>query len=218
MSVFLKDYMLVNPIDVAMHRDYQGKVSAIIKSSEYQQSCRKLVELAIIANDACIGKEYSGIISAILPTTGLFLITPAPNNVHPLAIQDIFLVDSKGNVIEGSSEHDLPYETKFHLQSYNVRSDLKVIVHLYPLKNVDQVGKIDNELLSYQTANGEITEIIRVRCNECIARFAGICNCNTGIRNNYKGANVLLLENDEVVVLGSDIEDTLTLVKKLKKI
>ena len=73
-----------------------------------------------------------GVISMRLPTAGLFLITPIETSFEDISSGDTCLVDATGTLQETTSYLKLPSETKFHLKSYMVRTDIHAITHLHP--------------------------------------------------------------------------------------
>ena len=182
------------------------------------QQCRRA--LAGAAREAYQGQLTAGtvgVISMRLPIAGLFLITPAGNSFEDIRNRDTCLVDSAGNLQEESTGRQLPSETKFHLNSYMVRTDIHAIAHLHPSHASAYALRGEVFDLVTESARSEIKEVLRVECRQCISRFCGLCSCRTDIRTSYAGVNVLLLKEDGVVILGTSLEDMLKRAKLTEK-
>lgn len=158
-----------------------------------------------------------GVISVRLPLAGLYLITPIETSFADISNEDICLIDTNGNLQEETSCLQLPLETKFHLKSYMVRTDVNAIFHLYaPYVSAYALRGKPFSLIT-EAAHSQIKEVLRVQCGECISRFCGLCSCRTDIRTSYAGVNVLLLKEDGMVTLGTSLEDGLALAELAEK-
>jgi ribulose-5-phosphate 4-epimerase/fuculose-1-phosphate aldolase len=170
--------------------------------------------LADTAQESCrrhLTVSGHGIISLRLPVADLFLITPYETSLEDLRSEDLCLINGRGEVIEGDSGSLLPPETKFHLKSFAVRTDINVIAHLYPPSASAYAARNEVFDLVTETARSQIKEVLRVQCGECISRFCGLCSCRTDIRVSYAGVNVMLLKEDGLVILGASLDDALNL-------
>ena len=154
-----------------------------------------------------------GVISVRLPLAGLYLISSMGTNFGDMRNEDICLIDTSGNLQEETTGLELPSETKYHLKSYTVRTDINAIFHLYPpyASAYARRGKPFN--LITDPARSRIKEVLKVQCGECISRFCGLCSCRTDIRTSYAGVNVLLLKEDGMVTLGTSLDDVFYLTE-----
>ena len=176
-----------------------------------QQYRQALIATAREAYQRHLTAENVGVISMRLPTVGLFLITPIETSFEDIRNGDTCLVDATGTLQQTTSCLKLPSETKFHLKSYMVRTDIHAIAHLHPPHASAYALRGEVFDLVTETARSKIKEILKVQCSECISRFCGLCSCRTDIRTSYAGVNVLLLKEDGIVTLGASLEDALDL-------
>ncbi len=172
--------------------------------------------LAVAAREAFqrqLTQEGRGVISMRLPKSDLFLITRLASSFEDLRSGDTCLVDATGTLMQGHPGLELPPETRYHLKSYMVRTDIHAIAHLHPshASAYARQGKVFD--LATETARRVIKEVLSVQCSECISRFCGLCSCRTDIRASYAGVNVLLLKEGGMVTLGTSLEDALNLAE-----
>ena len=89
---------------------------------EIVRAGKKLAEhFFVAANDGNISYRYS---------QNEIFITPTGINKGDVRVEDILKVDLKGNVISGKLSPSS--EMKMHLRVYEIRSDVKAIVHAHP--------------------------------------------------------------------------------------
>jgi len=175
------------------------------------RSRQALADTAQEAYHRHLTASTQGVISLRLPVDGLFLITPFETSLEDLRSGDLCLINGSGEVIEGVPGSQLPPETKYHLKSFTVRTDINAIAHLYPPSASAYAARNEVFDLVTETARSTIKEVLRVQCGECISRFCGLCSCRTDIRVSYAGVNVLLLKEDGLVTLGASLDDILNL-------
>ena len=72
-----------------------------------------------------------GNISVLDSETGLVYIKPSGMDYNEINLEDIIVVDKKGNTIEGLRKPSI--EMPMHLSIYNARKDVGAIVHYHPI-------------------------------------------------------------------------------------
>jgi len=72
-----------------------------------------------------------GNISALDPETGLVYIKPSAMDYNEINLEDIIVVNKKGEVIEGVRKPSI--ETPMHLAVYNKRKDVGAVVHYHSI-------------------------------------------------------------------------------------
>jgi L-fuculose-phosphate aldolase len=72
-----------------------------------------------------------GNISALDPETGLIYIKPSAMDYNEINLEDIIVVNRKGEVIEGVRKPSI--ETPMHLAVYNNREDVGAVVHYHSI-------------------------------------------------------------------------------------
>ncbi|MEA1940576.1 MAG: class II aldolase/adducin family protein [Candidatus Caldatribacteriota bacterium] len=72
-----------------------------------------------------------GNISALDPETGLIYIKPSAMDYNEINLEDIVVVNKKGEVIEGVRKPSI--ETPMHLAVYRVRKDVRAVVHYHSI-------------------------------------------------------------------------------------
>lgn len=130
------------------------------------------------------------------------LITPSGINLGEMTIDDIVIIDSNGNIIEGCNESSS--EKTMHLEIYNMRHDITSIIHAHsPKATAFAVAGIslNNPVL----AEGIITlgEI-------AIAEYAMPSSDKLAhtVASYFKNHEVVLMANHGVAVGGKNLNDT----------
>lgn len=174
------------------------------------------------ALSAAAGKAYRqqltsaelGTISVRLPSDGLFLMTPFGIGLKELKSEDICLIDSQGKIIGGSTGLSVSPDTSLYLNAYRVRSDVNAIAHLHPAYATSYAAR--GQLFRMPGRAGQVLkEVLKVDCRKCPSRFNGLCSC-TDIRTSYSGANALLLREDGILTLGTDISSAIHLAELME--
>ncbi len=159
--------------------------------------------------------SLSGNVSARLPGTEEFWITPSGKFKGLIEPSDLIKVDINGNVIVG--EHKPSIETPFHAAIYRVRPDVNAIVHAHnpytvslvtagiELKPITVEGALvlkETTIISYAPPGS--TKLAKLISNEA-----------------SKGYNILILKHHGVVAISSDIfkaEALIEMIEELAKI
>ncbi|GAV24984.1 aldolase [Carboxydothermus islandicus] len=72
-----------------------------------------------------------GSLSVYIPEEKVVVITPLTPDMACLSTFDVLIVDMEGNILEG--ENQAKFNLKLHRQIYNVRSDVRAIIHAHPV-------------------------------------------------------------------------------------
>lgn len=88
----------------------------------------QVVRAAQAAQRTGLCKHRSGNMSALDPGTGYICVTPSGVDREVLTPADICVIDHDLNVIEGGKPSS---ETRMHIACYDVRSDIRAIVHTH---------------------------------------------------------------------------------------
>ena len=176
-----------------------------------QSNRRKLIDTAKDAYSHHLTCATLGTFSLRLSQTGTFLFTPLGIGFEDLSSEQLILVDSEGTIVEGTEGADLPLETSIFLNAYKARADVNAIAHLFP--PYATAYSVRGKLFRLLTKSSQqiLREVLKVECKECPSRFAGLCICNTDIRTSYSGVSTLLLKENGIITLGSDLAEALRL-------
>ncbi|MEZ0346374.1 MAG: class II aldolase/adducin family protein [Infirmifilum sp.] len=95
----------------------------------FEEMRRQIVEAFRFLEEKGLNYGYSGNISLRAPQEGLFLISPSGARKSRLRPEDILVIDSNLNVVEGEGRPSV--ETRTHLAVYRARKDVKAVVHAH---------------------------------------------------------------------------------------
>jgi L-fuculose-phosphate aldolase len=111
----------------------------------------------------------------------------------------------------------LPLETSIFLNAYKARADVNAIAHLFPPYATAYSARGKLFRLLTKSSQQILREVLKVECKECPSRFAGLCICNTDIRTSYSGVRTLLLKENGIITLGSDLDEALNLARLVEQ-
>lgn len=142
-----------------------------------------------------------GNISAKDPETGYIAITPSALDYDIMTPEDVVIVDSEGNVIEGFRKPSS--ETLMHLYIYKHRPEVMAIVHTHSTY-ATAIGVVQGEipLLIGEVANA-VGGSIRT------AKFAPEGTSELGMTavEGMSGRAAVILQNHGVVTVGRTLKD-----------
>jgi len=95
------------------------------------QERKEIVDFSMKMLDAELTHSSGGNISIFNRKKQFIAITPSGIEYPKLSIQDVLIIDLKGNIIEGSLNPSS--ETDFHIAIYLERHDVNAIVHTHSL-------------------------------------------------------------------------------------
>lgn len=160
-----------------------------------------------MAREACrlhLTSSGRGVISVRQSGNKLIMITADGAGLEDLDAGNILVVNQDGDIVDGAAGRSAPQEMALHLRVYQDRSDVNVLVHLYPPHASAFADRGELFEVSDLGARREIGEFIRVICRECPSRFTGLCSCWNDIRQSASGAGALLVKDDGIVILAED--------------
>jgi L-fuculose-phosphate aldolase len=98
---------------------------------DIQQAKQDILDYCLLSMKYGLNFNTQGNISLRLPEEDRFLITPSDLEYDRMTADDIVVVDSAANLIEGS--HEPSSEVTVHLAVYRRRPDVQAIVHTEPV-------------------------------------------------------------------------------------
>jgi len=93
-------------------------------------------ELAYFCNLSYLRKLVSGTggnISARIPETDTFIISPSGISLRDVNWENLLVVDARGRIIDGMNGYVASMETPMHLSIYRARPQALAVVHLHPV-------------------------------------------------------------------------------------
>lgn len=163
----------------------------------------EIAETFRLLNETSLTFGFSGNISVRAPQEGLFIITPSGLKKARLNPEDMIVVDSKGNVIEGTKKPSV--ETLMHLAIYVNRKDVKAIIHAHPIYSTVfavtgvNIIPVTEEMILY--TGGEVR----------VAKYA-LFGTEALARNVLKALGdrrAVLLRNHGIVACGKDLDEAM---------
>ncbi len=142
--------------------------------------------------------------------SGRILITPSGKNKGEVQPEDLIIIDTNGNKLEGKGK--VSTEAKIHLLAYNSRPEVNAVVHCHPVYAT-----------AFATAGIELTQPV---FPEVILSLGKIPLCKYGtpstdelpdsMKPYINHAWALLLQNHGAVTLGVSIQDAYYKMEKLE--
>ncbi|HZC54727.1 MAG TPA: class II aldolase/adducin family protein [Xanthobacteraceae bacterium] len=127
--------------------------------------------------------DYSGHVSARLPSTDRFLIPARDSSRAGIKADDILIVDLNGKVLEG--EGPCPAETQIHAGVYRARDDVQVVGHGHPPMST-LFTMVDRPMVAVRNygyrfigtpVHPDPTHIRTAAQGDAVARTLGKCSC-----------------------------------------
>ncbi len=140
------------------------------------------------------------------------LITRSGVNKGEVKEDDILMVDSNGNLIEGSGK--VTTEVKLHLKVYNTRADINSVIHCHPVYSTALATSME------EFPNDVFPEVILTFGKIPICKY--VTPSTSDLANSLEPyvdyANVFLLSNHGAITAGSDLEEAYYRMEKLEHI
>ena len=143
--------------------------------------------------------------------TGLIYITPSGMNYDSITMDDIVVLDSSVNVVDGFRVPSV--ERVMHVSVYNARPDVNAVIHTHPLYST-VLGVNGMEL------PGISEDFVQIVGDKMICSEYALPGTPELARNAVKGLgdrNGVLLPNHGTLVVGPDMPRTLTICQVVEK-
>jgi len=147
----------------------------------------------------------SGNISALDPSGDYVVITPSGGNLGKLQVEDLVVVDRKGRKLWGRGKPSI--ETPMHLAIYEVREDVRAIVHTHaPIATGFSVAGVEVLPVNVESR-------IYIPRGVPIVPFKppGTRELAEAVRSRIAEYDAVILENHGVVAVGRTVEEALHL-------
>lgn len=145
------------------------------------------------------------------PETNLIYITPSGMNYREIQTDDIVVLDSSVNVVDGSRVPSV--ETFMHISIYNARADVNAIIHTHPLYST-VLGVNGMEL------PGISEDFVQIVGDKMICSEYALPGSPELAHNAIKGLgnrNGVLLPNHGTLMVGPDMPMALTICHVVEK-
>jgi L-fuculose-phosphate aldolase len=142
----------------------------------------------------------SGNISAKIPGTDTFLITPSGASMENLEPEELVLADLLGNKIRGETSVSL--ETPMHAAIYRARKDVQAVVHTHA-PTATAFGIAKKEILPLQI---ELFMLLPNGVPVVPFKAPGSKALADAVQKKIANHDALILENHGIVTVGSTIE------------
>lgn len=172
---------------------------------------RQLCHYAKLAADRGLFYGDSEFLSVRIPGTDIILVTPEKPGLETVAPEETLILSFKDASLAGSSHPNRPPDADFLGEAYLRRRSVFAIGHFHPPYATAYSSCEKNLPFVTRHSRTFLREILQVKCISCPSRFAGLCECFEGQRQSYAGVNVLLLKEDGIVTLGSNLEEVFLL-------
>jgi len=180
--------------------------------SSYQREKEEIVKVLRLLYDKGFIQANVGNIS-VKVGEDLYLITPKGKRKGELSQEEILLINGKGEVLEGNLDPSI--ETKTHLAWYNVRSDIKAIIHAHPPYTTAFSFYMTTEV---KPLMAELAEYLGEKIVSIPYKKAGSDELAKEVQD--KGAEekiyIIVLQRHGVLVGGSNLEEALNRLELLE--
>jgi len=163
----------------------------------------------LIEKDLTVGS--SGNISVRIPEENKIVITPSMIPFVKMTIEDLLVLDPKGDVIEG--ERNPSIETSLHLKIYEARKDINAIIHAHTIYASafavarKRIPPILDELIVYTGGEVEVADYA----------LPGSEELAENVLKALGNKKAVLLANHGLVACGRDLEDALDVLLKVER-
>jgi L-fuculose-phosphate aldolase len=165
---------------------------------------RRLIEAAVRAEENGLCKHRSGNFSILDKTTGLAVISPSGLERKSLRPEDIPVIALDGSIVETAGGGKPSTEYPLHIRAYQTRSDISSVVHTHsPYATAFAIkGKEIKPV---------VFEALFYGVDTAVAEYArpGTRALAESVVAPLAKADVCLLKNHGVLVVGNTIEETL---------
>lgn len=152
-----------------------------------------------------------GNFSARDPETGLIYITPSGMDYHIITPDDIVVLDSSVNVVDGFRVPSV--EKVMHVSVYNARPDVNAVIHTHPLYST-VLGVNGMEL------PGISEDFVQIVADKMVCSEYALPGTPELARNVVKAMgdrNGVLLPNHGTLVAGADMPSAITICQVVEK-
>ena len=134
------------------------------------------------------------------PETGLIYITPSGMNYNTMKTEDIVVLDSEVNIVDGKRVPSI--EKAMHVFIYNAREDVNAVVHTHPLYST-VLGVNGMELPGISE---DFVQIVGDKIICCTYALPGTTDLAENVVKGLGTRNGVLLPNHGTLVVGSDMD------------
>jgi L-fuculose-phosphate aldolase len=165
---------------------------------------RRIIDAAVRAEENGLCRHKSGNFSILDRKSGLMAISPSGLERRDLRTEDIPLISLDGSIVEAGSGSKPSTEYPLHIRAYQTREDISSVIHTHsPYATAFAIkGKAIKPV---------VFEALVYGVDTVVAEYGrpGTRALAESIVEPLKKADVCLLKNHGVLVVGADIEDTL---------
>jgi L-fuculose-phosphate aldolase len=161
---------------------------------------KKIAQAGKELYDNGLVKGTSGNISAMIPSSDMFMIKPSGARLSLLKPEELVLVDLEGNKISG--KRDVSAETPMHAAIYKTRKDAQAVVHTHA-PTATAFGIAGKEILPLQI---EMFMLLPKAVPIVPFKQPGSTALAEAVRKKIADYDAVILENHGVVTVGSTIE------------
>ena len=174
-----------------------------------QTEREKIVKYLNLLLEKGLTKGTGGNISIYNEKEGLVAISPSSVAYHTMEMEDVFVVDLEGNIIEGNPKYRPSSEIEMHLKMYRERKDIRAFIHTHAIY-CTTISCLRESLraVDYMIAIAGTHEI---KCAE-YAMF-GTEELAQNAFEAMRGAKACLLANHGVNVGAEDIENAFAITE-----
>jgi L-fuculose-phosphate aldolase len=171
-----------------------------MKNNAIKDISLRIVKAARALHYQGLVRGTSGNISAKIPSTDTFLITPSGASMENLEPEELVLVDLQGNKIRG--EANVSVETPMHAAIYRARKDVQAVVHTHA-PTATAFGIAKTEILPLQI---ELFTLLPNGVPVVPFKAPGSKALADAVQKKIANHDALILENHGIVTVGSTIE------------
>jgi L-fuculose-phosphate aldolase len=164
----------------------------------------RVIRTAVAAEQSGLCRQKSGNFSMIDRTRELIVISPSALDRNTTEIDDVPVMSMKGEIVEAGKRAKASTEYLMHIKAYETRDDISSVIHTH------------SEYATVFAVRGEpikpvVFEAFFYGVRTIVAEYGrpGTARLAESVTDPLRDADVCLLKNHGVLVVGGTIEETL---------
>ncbi|MDR1245502.1 MAG: class II aldolase/adducin family protein [Clostridiales Family XIII bacterium] len=164
----------------------------------------RIIRSAVAAEQSGLCRQRSGNFSMIDRERGLIVISPSALDRNTIEIDDIPVISMNGDIVEKGKRARASTEYPMHIKAYETRADISSVIHTH------------SEYATVFAVKGKpikpvVFEAFFYGVRTAVAKYGrpGTARLAESVVDPLRDADVCLLKNHGVLVVGGAIEETL---------
>jgi len=145
------------------------------------------------------------------PETGLIYIKPSGMPYPEIEIDDVVVMNSKFEVVEGKRKPSIEYN--FHISIMNKRPDVNVVIHTHPIYS-SVFGVLNEDLPGISE---DFVQIVGDKIINCDYALPGTPELAENVVKGLGERNAVMIPNHGTICVGSDFDGAMKIIFVVEK-